>query len=68
MSYAADPSETDALLGYQYVGRVLKGMKPSDLPVQQPTRFKLALNLNAAKTIGIEVPIALQAVADEVIE
>jgi putative ABC transport system substrate-binding protein len=68
MSYAADPSEADRLLGSQYVGRLLKGAKPSDLPVQQPTNFKLVLNLNAAKAIGVEVPVTLHAIADEVVE
>jgi ABC transporter substrate binding protein len=68
MSYTADPSETDRLLGYQYVGRLLRGIKPFDLPVQQPTKFRLILNLSAAKDIGIEIPPTLQAIADEVDE
>jgi TPR repeat protein/ABC-type uncharacterized transport system substrate-binding protein len=68
MSYTADPSESDRLLGYQYVGRLLKGMKPSDLPVQQPTIFKLVLNLKTAKDIGVDIPITLHAIADEVVD
>jgi putative ABC transport system substrate-binding protein len=68
MSYTADPSETDRLLGYEYVGRLLKGMRPSDLPVQQPTKFRLILSLKAAKDIGIEIPVTLQAIADEVVD
>ena len=68
MSYTADPSETDRLLGYQYVGRLLKGMKPSDLPVQQPTKFRLVLNLKAAKDIGVNIPVTLHAIADAVID
>jgi putative ABC transport system substrate-binding protein len=68
MSYTADPSETDRLLGYQYVGRLLKGMKPSDLPVQQPTKFNFVLNLNTAKGLGLEIPRRLLAFADELIE
>jgi hypothetical protein len=68
MSYAADPSEADGLLGSQYVGRLLKGMKPSDLPVQQPTNFTLTLNINAAKAIGVDIPVTLHAIADEVVD
>jgi putative ABC transport system substrate-binding protein len=68
MSYAADTSEADRLLGSQYVGRLLKGMKPSDLPVQQPSKFELVINLNSAKALGLTMPETLLATADNVIQ
>jgi putative ABC transport system substrate-binding protein len=67
VSYGSDEAESYRLVGI-YVGRILGGDKPSDLPVQQATKVELIVNLKTAKTLGITVPLALLGRADEIIE
>jgi len=67
MSYGASWGEVFRVAGL-YVGQILKGAKPADLPFQQSTKLELVINLKTAKALGLTVPMIMQMTADEVIE
>jgi ABC-type uncharacterized transport system substrate-binding protein len=67
MSYGSDLAESYRLAG-NYTGRILKGEKPADLPVQEATKVEMYINMKTAKALGLTVPQIIQMTADEVIE
>jgi ABC-type uncharacterized transport system substrate-binding protein len=67
MSYGSNVLDLDKQAGI-YVGKILRGAKPADLPIQQSTKVELVVNLRTANTLGLKIPVLMLAQADEVIE
>jgi putative ABC transport system substrate-binding protein len=67
LSYAPDMVEM-CRHSATYADKILKGAKPSEIPVEQPTRLELLINIKTAKALGLQVPVHLQQIADEVVE
>ena len=67
MSYGTNTDENFGVMG-EYTGRILKGEKPGDLPIQQPTSFEFVINLKTAKALDLTIPPGIRSIATEVIE